>query len=88
MFAAQKVNHVLGCIKRGMIRKSKEVILPLYCTPVRPHLEPCVQLWCPQHKKDVFLLKQVQGRAKKLIKGLEHLSYKKLVLFSMENRKL
>ncbi|GAB0188208.1 cAMP-dependent protein kinase inhibitor alpha [Grus japonensis] len=54
--AAQKGNHVLGCIKRSVARRSREVILPLYSTLVRPHLEYCIQLWGPQNKKDTELL--------------------------------
>ncbi|KAK4814970.1 hypothetical protein QYF61_007875 [Mycteria americana] len=54
---SNKANLILVCIKRSMTRRSREVILPLYSTLVRPHLEYCIQLWGPQHKKDMDVLK-------------------------------
>jgi len=42
---------------------------------VRPHLEYCTQVRGPQYRGDVKLLERLQRKAKKMIRGLDHLSY-------------
>jgi len=41
--AVRKTNPVVGCIKHGTTRWSKQVIIQLSSVLVRPHLEYCVQ---------------------------------------------
>ncbi|KAK4832522.1 hypothetical protein QYF61_023854 [Mycteria americana] len=87
-----KANHILGCIKRSVASRSREVILPLFPTPVRPHLEYCVQLCSPQHRKDMDLYRVSERMTTKMISGVEYLSREKklreLGLFSLEKRRL
>ena len=88
--ARNKASRVLGFINRNVEYKSREVILKLYKSYVRPHLEYCIQAWKPHLSRDVTMLESVQRRATRMIPGLSLLSYeerlKELNLFSIERR--
>ena len=43
--ACLKANRMLGLIKRTFVVKTPEVMLNLYKTQVRPHLEYCISAW-------------------------------------------
>ncbi len=83
---------MLGFISRNISFKIKDVILPLYTSLVRPHLEYAVQFLAPHHANDIAKLEAVQRRATKMITSLRNKSYverlARLNLFSVEKRKL
>uniref|UniRef100_A0A8C3SIE1 Uncharacterized protein n=1 Tax=Chelydra serpentina TaxID=8475 RepID=A0A8C3SIE1_CHESE len=90
--AGKKANRMLGIIRKGIDNKTENILLPLYKSMVRPHLEYCVQMWSPHCKKDLLELEKVQKRATKMMRGVERLPYEerfiRLGLFSLEKRRL
>ncbi|MCQ7056700.1 reverse transcriptase domain-containing protein, partial [Clostridioides difficile] len=88
----KKANRILGFIFRHFEYKSKDIILQLYKSLVRPHLEYAVQFWSPYLLKDIDMLERVQRRATKMIPGMRSLPYeerlKHLKLPSLAFRRL
>ena len=82
---------MLGMINRTILYKSPSVMLNLYKTLVRPHLEYCVSAWSPQYKKDKELLERIQHRFTRMIGELRHLNYSDrldcLQMWTLEERR-
>ena len=71
----KKANQMLGIIKHKLKYKSKDVIVKLYKTSVRPHLDFCIQFRNPSLMGEKKIIESVQGRALKLINGYKNISY-------------
>ena len=76
--ATKKANEV-GIIKRNFTNFDRKVILNLYKSLVRPHLDYCLPVWKPYLKKDIGLLEGVQRRMTKLISGMRDKSYEERI---------
>ena len=85
-------NKLVGFIGRAFENKSEKVLVKLYNSLVRPHLEYCVQFWCPYYQKDIDKLERVQRRLTKMIPRLRNMPYeerlKSLNLFSLSKRRM
>ena len=90
--AARKGNQILGLINRTITCKKKEIILRLYKSLVRPHLEYCIQAWRPHLVKDIEILEKVQKRATRMIKECAGKTYEERLqivgLTTLECRRL
>jgi ribonuclease P/MRP protein subunit RPP40 len=90
--AAKKGNQILGMIARAFVSRNKFIIMKLYKSLVRPHLDYCIQVWRPHLGKDIELLERVQRRMTRMVEGCKDLSYEKrlrmLGLTTLETRRV
>ena len=57
--SCKTANRVLGLIARNFNYKSRELMLPLYKSLVRPHLEYADQFWSPHLRRDIDKMDRV-----------------------------
>ena len=90
--AVRNANVILGMIKRTIQNKSKQIVIKLYKSLVRPKLEYCVQAWRPYLRKDIDKIEKVQHRATKMISDIKKLSYHDRLhatnLITLEDRRI
>ena len=83
---------MVGLLKKIMTYLHPDMLLNLYKTLVRPHLEYCIQGWVIYNKGDIRQLEQVQWRATKLVPKLPDLTYEhrltQLGLTTLEQRRV
>ena len=72
--AASKDKQILRLIRRTITYQEKQLIVPLYKSIVRLHLEYCIQARRPYRKKDMDKLETIQRRAVKIITELRDFS--------------
>ena len=68
-------------INRSFRSRKKNIILSLYKSLVRPHLDYCVQAWRPHLKKDIEKIERVQRRAPRLREECKGINYEARLKF-------
>ena len=72
----KKANTMLGLIRRSFTYLAADIVMPLYKSFVRHHLENCATVWsCNLKMSQVTAIEKVQMRATEMIEGLKHLEY-------------
>ena len=88
----KKARGVSAMLLRTFTYKKSDVMVPLFKSLVRPHLEYSNAVWCPYLLKDIQRIEKVQRHFTKRIEGMDGLTYEqrlqKLNLPSLEYRRL
>jgi len=89
-YVYNKAIRFLGMINRTIRYKERRIMVRLYKSLVRPHLEFCVSAWSPHYLKDKELLEKVQHRFTRMFKDLRQRNYGErlhsLNLWTLEER--
>ena len=85
-------NRMLGMIKRTFGNFSRDIIVKLYKSLIRPRLEYAVQAWRPHLRQDIALLEGVQKRVTNLVVKTRGKTYEErlqmLGLTTLETRRI
>ena len=73
--AINKANQMIGLIKRTFTYLNKDILLKLYKSLVRPHLEYGNMIWYPLLKRQSIAVEKVQRRATNLLQECKNLDY-------------
>ena len=89
-YCVGKATSVMAWITRTVISRDAEVLINLYKSLVRPHLEYCVHLWAPFPRHGnwecIMEIEGVQRKFTRLIDGIGTLSYEeRLKKLSLHN---
>ena len=82
---------MLGMIRRSFKSMDEKMMLQLYKSVVRPHVEFAISSWSPHYKKDIEAIEKIQHRFTRLLPRMKQLSYEdrliKLNLTTLERRR-
>ena len=88
----KKARKIAGLIMRNITYKSKDIMVPLFKSLVRPILEYGNVIWCPHTRKYIDFVENVQRKFSKCIAGTNNKSYEERLAFlnlpSLEFRRL
>ena len=69
----KKARGVSCMILRNFTYKNSEILIPLFKSLVRPHLEYCNSVWSPYKKKDINRIEKVQRHYTKKVADVKSL---------------
>ena len=85
--AYNKASRILGLINRTIKYRHTDILLRLYKSLVRPHLEYSISAWYPHYSKDKVLIERIQRRFTRMTLSVRNLQAEKNWV-SLEDRRV